>query len=407
MPVMHDLRVLGGDVNFDIYTAGNIATQLSYWMLRTVSGWHAWALTGQSSWVGVVVAADMLPALLIGPWAGVLADRIEVRRVLLACYGAATALFCVMALLAGQDALRIWVLTGMMAANGIVTGFVQPAAHAAITGVCARPQLGTAISLHSILFNVARFIGPAIAGVLIAMSGVALAFWVTAALMALSWLGFALVRFAPLDRMTSSGSVLAETWSAFRFVATAPGSGPIFALFVAAAFLLRPIGELLPELADVTLSGDAETLARLSSAMGLGAIIAGFANMLGGVGGLVRLSYAGAGVAVVGGIGLAMSQTATAAIAFSVLYGAAIAAGGVSAQTVMQVSAPANMRGRIMSLFGMTFRAGPAIGAMAMGVLADRLGLAPVSVAGCIGMLVIVALLARHYGTARDSMKAV
>ncbi len=407
MPVMHDLRVLGGDVNFDIYTAGNIATQLSYWMLRTISGWHAWALTGQSSWVGVVVAADMLPALLTGPWAGVLADRIEVRRVLLACYGAATVLFCAMAFLAGQDALGIWVLTAMMAANGVVTGFVQPAAHAAITGVCARPQLGTAISLHSILFNVARFIGPAIAGVLLAMSGVSLAFWVTAALMGLSWLGFALVRFAPLDRMTGSGSVLAGMWSAFRHVVTAPGSGPIFALFVAAAFLLRPIGELLPELADVTLSGDAEMLARLSSAMGLGAILAGLANMMGGVNGLVRLSYVGAGLAVVGGIGLALSQSATAAIAFSVLFGGAIAAGGVSAQTMMQVSAPANMRGRIMSLFGMTFRAGPALGAMAMGVLADRVGLGWVFAGGSLGMLVILGVLLRQYGTARDSMSMV
>lgn len=405
MAVTHDLRILIRDANFTTYTGGAIAQLLAYWMLRTASGWHAWALTGQSSWVGIVVAADMLPALIVGPWAGVLADRRDVRRVLLVCQCLSALTIAAAAALAAQGQLGILALVAVMALNGTVTGFSQPAGHAAITGVCARPQLGTAISLHSILFNVGRFVGPAIAGLLIAASGIGVTLAATAGLLGLGWATLLIVHIAPLERMARGGKLLADVWAAFRYVAFTPTTAAIFALYGFAALFLRPIGELLPEFAARTLNGDADTLAQLSSAMGLGAIAAGLANMLGGTERLVRLSYLGAVLAIAGGLGLSLATTAPGAIVFAMLFGGAIAAGGVSAQTIMQISAPAHMRGRIMSLFGMVFRAGPAIGAMVMGTLADRTEIGTVFAGGCLLMLMVVIALARDFRRAEASLR--
>ena len=389
MTAVADLRALACTPAFSRYTLGMIATQHSYWMFRTISAWQAWTLTNQSFWVGFILAAEMLPSLAVGPWAGVLADRVELKSLLLKCQHAGTLVIVGMTFLSGMGLMSIYALLAFAFANGVVAGFSNPVTHASIVAVVANERLSSAISLHSILFNVSRFIGPAISGLLMSAGSVTIAYSVAALAMIIGCAGIALTEFRPQERLPASpGSLRKDIAAALRHVQTSPVARPIFALFLFAACFLRPIGELVPELADRILGGDASMLAKLSSFMGLGAIVAGFLCMLGGRDGLVRLSIIGAILAILSGLCIAFSTNQVNALIAATAFGGSIAAGGVSAQTILQLSTPSALRGRVMSLFSMVFRAAPALGAVIMGLTADQIGLRWSMGAGCAAMTI-------------------
>ena len=280
-------------------------------------------------------------------------------------------------------------LLTLMAFNGIIVGFQQPAGQAAITGLVDNPQLGTAISLNSILFNLARFAGPALAGGLIAGFNPATALTVTAMFAGLFFIALLMIRFNALPRLAIGGSIWAKIAEGGRQIFVEPTVAFVFLLYATAAFLIRPISELLPELADYVLGGGAETLAWLSSAMGLGAIVAGFTNMVGGTRLQVPLAIWGTLLAVFGALVLAMTSTVPVALLGAVIFGGALAAGGVASQTVLQLGSPAHMRGRVMSLHGIIFRVGPAVGAVTLGALGDHLALQQALLIGIATMLIV------------------
>ncbi|ADO42187.1 MFS transporter [Ketogulonicigenium vulgare] len=406
MALRQDFRTLMRNPSFVLFTLSSLASSLAYWMLRTTSGWHAWQLTHDTAWVGIVVAADMIPAMLVGPWAGQLADRLDLRRILMASTMASVVLMVSTAAMVGMGLASVWLLCAIMMTNGIIAGLSQPAHHAAVGAVTDRPQMGTAVSISSILFNVSRFIGPAISGIIIAGASIQASYGSVALVMVFSLLGLFLVRFRPTVRMTGQKGIINGLAEAFHYIMASPACAPMFIIFASAALFLRPIGELLPELADLRLGGDARTLAQLSSAMGLGAIVAGLTNMVGGIRGVVRLSFVGTGIATLAGLGLGWSASTPVALIAAGFYGGAIAAGGVSIQTALQVTAPEAMRGRIMGLFGMTFRVAPALGAIGMGALASRLGLSQTFTLGCALMMAVLVVLSRQFATAKRGIIA-
>jgi MFS family permease len=389
MPARASLRSTLAQPNYGIYLAGNSVSLVGNWMQRTATGWLAWELTHQSFWVGAVVLADLVPTLIVGPFGGVLADRVDRRRIMMETQSALCIIVAAMTALAAVGGMGLWALIGFVALNGTVVGVNQPARLALIPMLVDRHHLPTAIAVNSITFNAARFVGPAIAGLLIAAYGVPAAFFGNAVSYIAFIISLILMRLPYTPSTGDHGRVFAEIAEGIRYVASHLAIGPLFLLFIGTALTVRPLGELLPGLADQVFAGGPEALALLSSTMGLGAVIGGVVVMRTepreqvavALGGALGAAITSACVAIAPSLHLAMVAVAG--------FGAALLVAGVAAQTVMQMAAPPQLRGRVMSLFGLVFRGGPAIGAVSMGWFADTWGLRVALLGGACLMIVL------------------
>ena len=371
MPARATLRQTLAQPNYGLYVLGNSISLVGNWMQRTATGWLAWDLTHQSFWVGLVVMADLLPAMVVGPFGGVLADRVDRRHIILATQTILCGLATLMAILATAGALGLIPLILLVALNGTVIGINQPARLALIPALVDRHHLPTAIAINSITFNAARFIGPGIAGFLIATSGVGAAL-AGNALSFLAFIATLLLMNLPSTAMpVRHGPVLAEILEGVRFVTRHVATGPLFLLFLGSALTVRPLGELLPGLADHVFGGGAETLALLSSTLGLGAVVGGIIVMWAAPKEQVTAALFATVAAAVASAGVAVAQSLISAMVSIAAFGAALLVAGVAAQTVMQTVAPPALRGRVMSLFGIVFRGGPALGAILIGTMGD------------------------------------
>ncbi len=162
--------------NFLIYLAGNTISLHGLWVYRLALGWLAWQLTESEFWVGVVAFTQYFPLLLFGPVFGVLADRFDRRAASLFINTMSAMIMLLLAMLTAFDKVDIYVLCLLSLMQGVADSALTPIRLALIPNLVPRLQLQSAVAINSISFNVSRFIGPAIAGVLIALYGVTSAF---------------------------------------------------------------------------------------------------------------------------------------------------------------------------------------------------------------------------------------
>ena len=387
----HIPRTLG-QPNYGIYVAGNSLSLIGSWMQRVAVGWLAWELSGSGAVLGLVAFADLAPTLMIGPFGGALADRLDRRRLLTIGQSINMVLSFVLAALTASGLMTVPLLVLIIGLNGAVIGINQPARLALISALVTREHLPTAVAINSLVFNLARFIGPAIAGLIILHFSIALVFFLNA----LSFISF-LVALHRLDLpATDHGpangtrpSMLQSIGEGLRYVLGHPGIGPLLALNATLAITARPYVELLPGFAGAVFDRGAGGLAMLSSAVGLGAIAAGlFLAQRGPRKGLAETAMLAALLIAISAFALALSPTFWVALIAVTSGGFGMVVAGVGTQTLMQTSVDEAMRGRVLSLFGLVFRSGPAIGALIMGLASELVGLRwPLAMGSLIGAL--------------------
>ena len=382
------------------YLFGTAISNVGTWMQRVGIGWLTWSLTGSTTWLGIIAFLDLIPAVFIGPFAGTIADRwdrmtlIKVTQILASLQ--ATALF-VLTLTGWIDILGLAALTLF---HGIVMAFNQPARMALLPSLVKRQHFNTAIGLNSVTFNIARFVGPALAGLIIVGGELA---WVFAA-NALSFLIFLVVLYrlridAPTKPARSGKRFLSDVSEGLRFSLREPRIALPLSLMVAVSAGARPVAELLPGIAAALLSGDAGTLALLTSTMGLGAIFGGLwlagRRRGGDLSSVVTLAAVAIGVWL---LTLATASALWIALPAAAFLGAAQVVTGAGTQTLLQLNVPGEMRGRVMSLYGLIVRGGPAIGALVMGAAAEWSGLRWPLAAGAVIVAGAALILRRRDG---------
>lgn len=395
------IRQLFAQRDFRRFTVGNSVSLVGTWVQRVAIGWLTWELTESGTWLGIVAAADLLPAAVVGPIGGVLADRLPRLTVIFVAQSLLLVQAAALFLLTATGLATIWSVFALALFGGIVVGFNQPARMALTPSLVPRRDLAAAVAINSAVFNVARFIGPAIAGALIVGVGLAAAF----ALNALSFFAFlaALRGLTPdaeatMARSGGGQSIAAAIGDALRYVAGHPGIGVLFALMLAGSVLVRPVTELLPGFAAAVFGGGAELLAALNAAFGVGATIGALALAMraGDRSGLPRLCLLATGVSAAALLGFAVADSLLAALPAIALCGCALVVSGVSGLTLIQLSVEGALRGRVLSLYGMLFRAGPAAGAVAMGAISDFVGLRwPLAIAGAVMLATLIPALGR------------
>jgi MFS family permease len=363
--------------NFRIYTAGSAVSLVGTWMQRVVTGWLTWELTGSGAWLGLVVFADLFPTVVIGPIAGAYADRNDRLRVTKISQTLAMVQAVMLFGLTVTGLINIWLLLALTLFLGVVAAFNQPARLALIPALVPPGDLTAAVAVNSVVFNLARFIGPAAAGLIIATVGIPIAYGVNALTFVAFLIALSRVRLSEPDGLRPMrGKLTSDLLAGIRYTASHTGIATVLIMMIAANVGARPLIELLPGFAAGVFHAGATGLALLTSAVGAGAIIAGL--WLAGVSGgrsLGRAFLANTVISALAGVLFALTDNLWIAVPLLVVNGFAMAGMGISAQTLIQISVDASMRGRVLSLFGLIFRGGPALGALIMGAASDYVGL--------------------------------
>lgn len=362
-------------------------------MQRVAVGWLAWDLTGSAFWVGMIAFADLAPAVIVSPIAGALADRTDRLRLSVL---AQVVIACQAALVAGitwSGGMTIGLLLGLELLGGVAGCFAQPARQTLLPGIVPRADLPAAVAVNSLVFNIARFIGPALAGPVILIWGVAPAIACNALAYAFASATLLVLRIAPEARQghPASKSLVGEMRDGLLYVARHPGLGPIMLFAALAGVALRGVQEILPPFVDRLFQGGPESLAILTSAFGLGALASGIALAARGrLAGTTRIAIFAIAAQAIATAGFVSTGVFAIGVICAAAMGAMASLHGIAVQILVQSSADPAMRGRVFAVWGLITRAGPAAGAVALGAAGEAFGMAwPVYIAALVGLGIV------------------
>ncbi|HXP30172.1 MAG TPA: MFS transporter [Stellaceae bacterium] len=374
--VMRALRIR----NYRTYTLGNAIALIGTWIQRVAVAWLAWELTHSGTWLGLCAAADLIPSVIVSPFAGALADRVDRLRLLKVTQSVGLLQAALLCILTYAGIITVEGLFLLTVALGVINATAQPARLALIPSLVEPPLVPAAVAINSLVFNGARFIGPAIAGTAIAAGSTALAF----ALNALSYVAF-LVTVARIELKPPPAAprrrFFLQSWEGYVYALRHPGIGRILALFAVSTVALRGFIEILAGFADDVFNRGAPGLAWLMATIGIGAVLGGISMLRrSGVAGLTARTVDYTLVMSLAVLAFTATRNYWLALPCLIVAGYALSVTGISAQTLVQTAVDPAMRGRVMGFYGMLFRAGPALGAMLMGMLSNSLGFrAPVA----------------------------
>lgn len=359
---------------------GGACSNIGTWVQRIAIGWLTWEFTESGTWLGIIAMADLFPTVVLAPLAGAVADRVE--RLWL------TKLFAILAMaqavilsaLAFAGYLDIWSLAALALFHGLVQSFNMPVRFAIVPSLVAREHMSAAIALNSMNFNLARFVGPAIGGIIIVNWGANYSFAVNA----VSYLAFLValsrIRLTRTEQRTgrrfSYREIPSDVATAFGYAVRHPGIGPLLAMLTVIALFARPYMELLPGFAAEVFGRGADGLGWLTSMVGLGAVTgAFFLARRGAVLGLTAITVTNLLLFACALIAFSSTTNFPLGLVCAVVTGFAMIITGVGEQTLVQNAVEGELRGRVMSLYGMISRGGPAVGALIMGIISGWTGL--------------------------------
>ncbi len=377
--------------DYAIFTVGNFICMTGDWLQRVAVGWLTWQLTESATWLGLVAFADLAPSMIIAPIAGAYADRFDRIRFTRVTNNFALLEAVALAVLFYLGVLDIWILFALTLYLGIVNALGQPSRLALVPSLLPPEEVGPAIAINSIIFNIARFTGPAAAGVIIANADVGLAFIVNA----FAFLGFSISLYAlrtkqDIPPRPRGSRVIDEVMEGLRYVIAHPGIGPALLLLIVSSTFSRPIIDLFPGFAAQVFGRGPEALAAMTSTIGLGALAgAVWLVMRPSIKGLTAFAVNFVAVVACGLLAFTATDNFYIALPFLFITGAGFSISASGVLTLVQSAVAPDMRGRVMSLYGIIFRGGPAFGALIMGSAASFLGFRlPVAIASviCLGM---------------------
>jgi len=386
--------------NFLIYFVGNTISLHGLWVYRVALGWYAWQLSESEFWVGVVAFTQFFPVVLFGPLFGVLADRFDRRAASFLINSMSGKNMVLLALLSSLGSVDIYVLCVLAFMQGTLDGAHMPVRMSLTPNLVTAEQLHSAIASSSISFNLSRFFGPALAGLIIAFSGVSAAFATNAISYVAILTALVLIKLNPASRTEPRHS---DVWNQLKeginYVLNHTRIKLLLIVVAVASVFGRGSLEMLPAYADGVLQGGSRALAMLTSAIGCGAIVAGIALTRGTHWLNVRVVSLGvlAGGLLIAVLGLV--QQFWLAIFLVTVLGFVLSLCGVGSQILMQTLLDDDIRGRVSSLWGMVAFGGTALGGLLIGSVASFQGLSETIVAAgaicaVLAMLVLLSRLA-------------
>ena len=385
---------LFGNRNYALFSVGNTVSLIGSWIQRIALAWLLWELTKSPFWLGLVAAAGMVPVILVAPLAGTLADRFSQTRIIALCQLVAFLLIIGLYGVYSAGFLTIGTIVFFRVCISTVLSISQPTRMALIPQLIEPELLTAGISFGALSFNIARFIGPAVAAALIAWGDFGVAFLVNALSFLVLMVAVLMMRIPEHleQRTVKSEGVRRDILAAVEHIRGHPGISFVFLLYALIIVAGRPITEILPAFADAVFERGVGGLAILTSAMAIGSIFGGLWSAVQQVFGLTRTAIVAGGLNVVAIAVFTWIPLFWPAVAVLTLSSMFTVIFGVASQTLVQASVRETMRGRVMSLWFVIMRAGPPFGALLMGALTSVLGLSlPFSIAALLCVVVCIA----------------
>jgi MFS family permease len=384
--------------NYRRFLAGQAVSMSGTWMQTIAQSWLVLQLTGSATAVGLVVALQTLPILLFGPYAGVVVDRLDKRRLMIGLLVLMGAQAVVLGVLTATGTVQLWHVYGLAFLLGTISSLENPARQTFVLELVGPDNLRNAVSLNSVLVNVARAVGPALAGIVIATGGMAVCFLLNAVSFAAVIGSLLRLDVSALTPTTPAPRAPGQLREGFGYVRRTPALAVPLLTMALIGCLAFEFQVVLPIVASETFAGDASTYGFLTAAMGLGAVVGGLCMAAWGRTGLWSLA------ASAGAFGLAMLATALApTLGFALLgmglVGAASVAFQSTGNSTLQLTSAPHMRGRVMALWAVAFLGSTPIGGPIAGYVSQhfggRAGLALGAVA-CLVAAALTALVARR-----------
>ena len=393
-------RLVGSDAvtafhhrNYRLFFAGQLTSLIGTWMQQVAQAWLVLQLTGDPFWLGVVATAQFLPVMVLGLFGGVLADALPKRKVLLVAQVAMMILAFALAALVVTGVVEVWMIVLLAFLLGIANAIDMPARQAFAVELVGRDHVGNAVALNSAMFNAARVVGPAAAGLSIGAFGIAAAFVLNGMSFVAVIVGLWLINEHELqlstriDRPTSARAVVANLAEGLDYVRRTP----VVLLAVTTVGVAATVGMnwnvLLPAFAQEDLASDAAGFGFLMAASGIGSVLAAVRLVMGGRPRPTRLAT-GALLLGVATIFLAGSRIFPVSLGLMVLVGFGSILMAATGNTTIQLAVPDHLRGRVMSVYTTVFSASVPIGGIAFGAIASNFG-PPVAI-GVGGILTVV-----------------
>jgi MFS family permease len=379
--------------NYRLFFAGQAVSQTGSWMQRIALGWFVYQLTHSPFAVGLMAFAQFVPFMAFGLFVGVLADRLDARRTVLATQTAQLVSASALAWIALGGLAEPWMLYLIAFVNGTVLVLDVPSRQQLTYRMVGRDVLSNAIALNSSLFNASRIFGPAVAGIVYGFAGAGVCFLLNAVsflAVLLSLLAMRVSQFFPLERFERP-SLLGGTREGLAYVRGQRRMLVLLGLTVVLSTFCFNFNVTLPVLAAKTLHTDAAVYGLLSALFGGGALVGSLtAAALGRASAKVML--AGSLVFTGSELLLAPLRTPVAAGILLFLVGVGFTAWSANSNALMQLQAPDHLRGRIIGLYFYAFNGTGAIAGLFAGWLCDtggtELAFAAAGVAGLLGTVV-------------------
>jgi MFS family permease len=393
--------------SFCLYEGGSFFALNGQWITRIVVGWVGWELTGSATWVGLLSFFLFAPTIAIGPFFGVLMDRVRLRPSALISYGIVTIATLVMFLLYISGLLNIWSLSAVAIVIGIAASAERSVRMTIVPRMVDIGVLPNAVAIHATNFNTARLIGPAIGGLLIERFGSGTTMLVNVFVLVPFLLALFFLKVREKDAVDANRSkFLADFWSGARHAAFHPLIREALILTTVTSLTVRGILEILPVIADGVFQRGAEGLGNMVAVGGAGALVAALFNA-------IRTNRRwGEGIPVVAQIAVILGLLSVAVLGIADTWWLALALVticgfcgtmiGINMQATIQLTVEDDFRGRVMSLWMVTGIGASALGALLLGMSADIVGLATTLVGGSlIGMVLVVGVRFVHWRAAR------
>jgi MFS family permease len=380
--------------NFRLFLGGQFLSQCGTWIQTVARAWLVLQLTDSAFTVGLVTAMGSLPILLFTLYGGVVADRVNKRRTVLILQAMMLTEALALAVLTDLRLITVHWILGLAVFYGLLSAFEVPTRQALISEIVGKDDLMNAIALNSSAFNVARVIGPSIAGALIATVGLAICFYVNAASYLFVVAGLALMRVTPVERPAPS-PVLAELREGFGYIFGNPGPRALVTLIAVFSVFGFSFITMMPVFARDVLRLDAGGYGALVSAVGVGAAAAALGAAAFGRGaggeGVGRSWVLFGGLLTVG----AFAPNFVTALVLFTLTGCTMALNSILANTQLQLQAPDELRGRVMGFYSFVVLGMAPFGSLQAGWVAEHLGVrATFGIGG--GICLVAALLVQR-----------
>jgi MFS family permease len=375
------------------YLLGLTADSMAVWMQRLAVGWLVWEITNSAAWLGIIVFLKFAPTLVLGLVGGVLADRFSRGTIIAFAEAVSVAAAAIAAAFYVAGLLDLPLLLALTLCVGIANAIAQASSNLIVAELVPEDRLPSAIALNSVTFNVATVIGPAIAGAVMTLFGIATCLVVIAVLFGVQCTIILLIRPRGVSRRADHAEpMLRAITTAMRYALGHAGIGPLLLLHMSFTMCVRPLLDLLPAFAGGVLDAGVETVSLLTAVVGAGAIASGvylaWRKPGPGLCDLVLIGMAAMGFAM---LGFAAAPTALIAAPLAFVIGVGMTIRAAAVQTLIQLAAAEDLRGRVLSLYGLGIHGGTAIGGVVMGLLADAIGLRLAIAVMTLGAMLVLA----------------